>query len=593
MRWEVNRSTGRTSRYERSARAGPGGFKSRPAAPAVSFPGGTDLARRGAADRIVTQRGFRSVPGVPTASLRQIVPGCWALVGIVLLLGGTSGWAGSAEGAPVPGRLSVVGQSPSIVPTLGSAVAYTPSTFWSLDLQTNSSNAIATDPAVRSYLNSTPFSWFRYGEWTEQCNITANVQYGDNGVISGPCAYNLSALRSWCGSVAARCHLVLPLPAENNNSEEDAFIANWIVHVVGIQPQYWSVGNEPSLWKHFGIPWTRWSPSDHSRPTPLAYAVELRSTMRAVRQVDPGARFMGLEAASPANAAWFATVAQLDVGRIAAIGYHSYPVGSPTNETLAQFLSPLRSSSNVTSTYATVRSDLASGCTGCAAIPVFLHEFNAGPGNGASPFGGSYANAVFLGASVVQALEANVTQFTVFNLQSNTTAFGYGLLNRTDAVAPTGTLFSSLLSHLVRGSVHPVSSGVGSAWGVLTENSLRASLLIVNANLTSSVSIPASSFARSGTVGTLLDWNASLANPRSVWGRLPANLTVPPEGMVLAEMPAASVASPPPIGGHLRPAGLGVLPPPAPPTLAIPRSVGLAGLRQVVGSGRGAQRPWH
>ena len=63
---------------------------------------------------------------------------------------------------------------------------------------------------------------------------------------------------------------------------------------------------------------------------------------------------------------------------------------------------------------------------------------------------------VFLAASVVQALETNVTQFTVFNLQTNGSSFGYSLMNQTDAVAPTGLLFSAVLSHLVRGWVYPL-----------------------------------------------------------------------------------------------------------------------------------------
>jgi hypothetical protein len=179
----------------------------------------------------------------------------------------------------------------------GPLVAVTPRTFWSLDLQTNSSSGVWTDSSVRSFLNQTPFTWFRYGEGTEECNITANIMYAPNGSSMGTCQYNLTAFKLWCVSVTPRSHPVLPLPGENNNSAEDAFIADWIVHTLGFQPDYWSIGNEPQYWKHYGIPWQNWSVLDNSRATPVAYAIQLKAAISAVTALNPGPKFMGLDSA--------------------------------------------------------------------------------------------------------------------------------------------------------------------------------------------------------------------------------------------------------------------------------------------------------
>jgi len=474
------------------------------------------------------------------------------LVGLLLglaiswLVSNTNGIPGSSTVDVGSSETEIVPGAASVATSIGPPIAVTPATFWSLDLQTNNSSGIWSDGAVRSFLNATPFTWFRYGELTEECNISANVMYGPNGTPVGPCAYDLTALKSWCRSVSFACHLVLPLPAENNNPAEDAFIANWIVHTVGIRPQYWSIGNEPMLWRHYGIPWANWSVRDHSRPTPLAYARQLNATIQAVRAVDPGARFMGLEAASPNDLPWFTEVARLDRAGIAAIGYHSYPFTTSKNESLQQFLAPLQSPSNISTTYPLVQADVGSACPRCGSIPVFLHEFNAGPGNGASPFGGSYANAVFLAGSVVQALRANVTQFTVFNLQSDSSQFGYSLLNRTDAIAPTGRLFSEVLNHLVRGGVYsPVPApSLGNVWSVLTRDATRGSLLIVNANLTGPVTIPTTSYLRVGSRVHEIAWNSSTPGPTNSTGSVSANYTIPAMGILLLSFSASALHAP-------------------------------------------------
>src|SRR5580700_2741045 len=87
---------------------------------------------------------------------------------------------GTALGAaPSPGALwapsPLVGHLDRGLP-----IATTPSTFWSLDAQTSCARCLWTSPSVRSYLNQTPFTWVRYGENLDSCNITTDTLYGPN-----------------------------------------------------------------------------------------------------------------------------------------------------------------------------------------------------------------------------------------------------------------------------------------------------------------------------------------------------------------------------------------------------------------------------
>lgn len=433
----------------------------------------------------------------------------------------------------------------------GSLLAVTPSTFWSIDLQTNNSSGVWTDPAVRSFLNQTPFTWVRYGQDTEACDITANILYWSNGTVQGPCHYDLSAFRTWCLSEHPKCRSVIFLPGESNNSSETAYAAAWVVRTLGFQPDYFNLGNEPSLWTHYGIPWTHWKSSDRSTPTPLDYAFDFHAAVLAVRAVDPGAKFIGIEGTCACGAPWFADLVRIDGRLISAFAYHSYPSRGHTNETLPEFLSPLFSRDNITSTFPRVRSYFDHLCVRCPTIPLFLNEYNAGPGWAASVFNATYPNALFLGASVVQALRANVTQLTLFNLQSNNSTYGYAMMNDTNVVGPTGLLFSGMLQHLTQGNVYAgrFNTSTGGVVSVLTQNTRRATLYIVNTNLTNATHVSVGKVFRLGANDSLGRWAPSMSTP--IWGptRAVANYTIPPEGMLLLSAPIGATFPTPPTPG--------------------------------------------
>lgn len=426
---------------------------------------------------------------------------------------------------------------PGVTATLlnGSQVAKTSGRFWSIDAQTNCPSCISTNPTVRSYLNQSPFHWVRYDAQSDQCYLPTNTFYSDSGQASKGCALNISALKTWCTSTAIHCHSILTLPGENNNSALDAAVAKWVVSTVGFQPDYWNIGNEPMGWTHYGIPWSQWRTTDHSTPTPLAYAFDVQAAIKAVRAVDPAAKFIGVEAACQCNTVWFQDVAKVDGANIAAIAYHTYPSLGLTSETLQQFYEPLSSTHNLTTSVGQVRAAILGLCSSCASLPIFVNEYNAGPGWHPSNFGGTYSNAVFLATSVIQALRANISQLTIFGLQTYTTSFGYSMLNGKNLVSPPGQLFTGLLSHMVVGKVYATgirstSSGV---WSVLTTRGTSGSLLVVNLNLNHSVSLSLGTAFPIGIAGNVYRWAPGGAAPTSSSGLTLGSYTIPSQGILL------------------------------------------------------------
>lgn len=380
-------------------------------------------------------------------------------------------------------------------------------TFWSVVAQTSCSTCIATNPSVGKFLNSTSFNWIRYGQGADECNVTSNTYYSGTGSSSKPCQLNLAAFVRWCVSLTPHCHSILNLPGENNNSAEDAYTASYVVHTLHFQPDYWEVGNEPTGWTHYGLPWPKWQSGDNRRPTPVAYAWDVHAAIAAVTKVDPGAKFIGIETACQCNGNWLQAVARIDGSQIAAIAYHTYPT-TATQETLKQFYAPLASINNITNSYRQVRAAIAGQCATCGQLPIFINEYNAGPGWTPSNWGGTYANAVFLAASTVQAIEARVPMLSIFAVQSSSPNFGYSMMNGQGSVGPTGLLYTEILRHVGYGVAYAthLGSSLPGVYSVLIKNGTREALLVVNTNLGSSL-----------TLSLALGFPLSLTGHRYVW----------------------------------------------------------------------------
>jgi hypothetical protein len=465
-----------------------------------------------------------------------------SFVVVALLLVPSLGLAGAATIRP--------GSDSGIQPALGSVAATllrgaiagtSSSTFWAVIAQTHNPTAIASEPSVGGFLNGTPITWFEYTQQTEQCNITTNVLYSDSGTRVGGCGFDIQSLKTWCVSRGPDCHAILLLPGENNNSAEDANIANYIVHTLHFQPSYFGIGNEPMLWTHYGIPWGQWKLTDHSTPSPLAYAFDVKAAIGAVRAVDSNAKFIGIEADCQCSPKWFSDVVTVDGPLISAIAYHSYPsVTKKTVVTPTQLFAALASPLNITTSYAQVRADIVGLCPRCGTLPIFLAEYNSGPGWGPSDLAGTWSGSVFLAASVVQAIRANVTMFSTFNLQSSGGGVTWSMINALGTAGYEGRLYEKLFAHIAMGGFRneSVATSVGNVWSVVTFDAAgHHTLLVVNANATRSIDLDLNRALWIGpsSAPTTYEWSPGMYNPSVSSGILSASYTIPAQGILMID----------------------------------------------------------
>lgn len=404
-------------------------------------------------------------------------------------------------------------------------------TFWAINGQTASAHAFDTDSNIGHFLNSSPIRFVQIGGGSDYCNASTDVLWTDSGTFSPGCNFNVGAFKAWCYSLAPHCSSEFVLPGENNNTGQDASIANYLVNTLGFSPTYWAIGNEPLGWKHFGIAWPNWRTSDSSAPTALAYAVEVRSQINAIRAL-PGlssAKFIGVEAAEVGDGytSVLHDVGSVDGALISGVSYHSYPHNSSTPNNSTYLGSLMNPTQNLSYTTSSARSALLGGCSGCSSLPIFTMEYNGGPAapsNGAVPQDSEFVGAVFISASVVQALEWNTGLLSYFKLQSSDSTYGFALMNSTDSLSPVGVLYKKVLPYLAGADVDNVSvrvPGSNNFWSVMLHTVTSAghtiyyrySLLLVNANLTNTVSVSLGSVWPSALAGTIVSWATGAGSP--------------------------------------------------------------------------------
>ncbi len=438
---------------------------------------------------------------------------------------------------------------------VGASNGKIPAGFWGAVAQTTSPRSFTTDASLGRYVNTTPVDMIRYGQGDDECNVTSNTGWEagpSGGIRTGGCGYSIPSFKAWCYSTTPHCLSILDLAGENNNSLEDSNMANYIVNTVGFQPTYFSIGNEPSGWTHYGIPWTNWKTSDNSKPTAVDYAWDVKNAITAVKAVDPSAKFIGIEEAWCPDNSYIPAVAKLDGNSIAAIACHAYP-GPVSDPTTAQYFDPLDSAkSNLEYYYAEVRAHITGLCSSCSTMPIQIGEYNGGPSTGTpAAQDRGYDGSVFIAASAAQALDAGYSSFQYFNLQGGSSCI-YCLLNSTNAESPAAVLYSSVLPLLGSGDVYNISvsgSNSGNLWTTLVYNPTTeaGSLLFVNANLTNAVSFSLPSpYLTAGAPGTATSWNSSSTHPvTTAYASLPSQFSVPPLSTFLVTAKAPMVPSGP------------------------------------------------
>jgi len=387
-----------------------------------------------------------------------------------------------------------------------------------------------------AFFNSTPMTWFRAYGGGDSYDPTTQINYvpppgGGTYVPQSGSLINLTAFRAWCLSRNPTCSWLAYLPAEENNTQAAVHYALWYHKVLRFGPTEWQFGNEPTAWTHYGINMTRWSTTDNSTPTGTAYAVMVRNYITAIQAIFPSDRFVGIEAACACNSTLVTQSAAVDGKRVTAMAYHGFPSATtPTSSPLNDYYASLWSSSNITNTAAHFRSIVAASCSACSNLPLELGAYQAGPSGNLSPLSTQHPGAVFLAASVVQALEANLSDLTLFNS-------GYMYNSTSNTILPQGMLAQRILANMTMGSdyaVH-VSTGAQGIFAVETRNGSAESVLFVNANVSRSISfsLPLSVFSP-GTTNSYWFWSGSATEPAAHRGvTLPTAFQLPPQSILL------------------------------------------------------------
>jgi hypothetical protein len=414
----------------------------------------------------------------------------------------------------IPGSLTPSSSSGGVSTTLviGNSTGTLNSSFFGVDVHVVGNGSIS----LQSQTIGTPFVSFRFtpqGEATDQIH---SIVYNQSGV--GSPVYDEGDSAFIAGCKALGCSATMMVPAEIDNPAEAAATVLYVEKNLSFHPQYWAIGNEPQQWTHWGIPWTQWRPSDHSSPSPMAYALEVQQYVLSIRAVDPTAKLIGLESVvgGTTDAAWFRDLVQVDGPNISAVAYHAYPGGNGSIPgSLTNFYGALTNPISFPLNYPATVALVRQACPSCQ-IPVFVDEFNSALGGNYSGLMTTFPEVPFTAAALSIAIQENVPRTMFFDLEDLDGMMPYGLLTLGAPPRPAFFLFTGILDHLLTGTVLNVTAP-GAPNGVtalLTENTTAASLMLVNTNLSSSLTfaIP-DGLAKLTGPGTSYSWDDGSPGP--------------------------------------------------------------------------------
>ena len=414
--------------------------------------------------------------------------------------------------------------------------------FFGINGESAQTAAFTTVPKLGTYLNSTPIGMIRYSAGEDECNVTSNTDWSPGllgGVATPGCAYDIASFAAWCDSLSPHCESDVGLPGENNDSSEDAYYAQYIVNTLGFQPTYWSIGNEPISWTHYGIPWKNWKITDDSTATGTAYAVDVRNAVKAVSAVDPAAQFVGIQSYWCPDTTYTDPTAAIDGNSVDAMACHVYTNDGTSTPSTQQYFASLTGPHSITSNYYAIQDHIESLCNTCGSIPIQISEYQGGPVSVPAPQDRQYDGAIWLAASLVQAADAGIPSVQIFDLQG-TSGCQFCLLNSNYDPDAQGLLLSDVFENVELG--HPVynvtvSSSDSNLWATVIHDwaTNETQVLFVNANVSHAETFGVmTKFFGVGQPGSIISWNNSAPTPTSTsYHALPSRITVPSVGLVL------------------------------------------------------------
>jgi hypothetical protein len=342
---------------------------------------------------------------------------------------------------------------------------------------------------------------------------------------------NLSNFVSLCAAVG--CHAILQLPAEINDSAFDAYEVAYIqqnlTYLVagterqGFIPWMWELGNEPSLWTNFDVPWANWSTGDHSTISPSEYAplvnrivARILGTVNFTAPIDPIGGSGGNATEDPI---WVGSALEGAGANSSYVSVHSYLEGNAAPNAPA-FYAPLYKARNTLPTsLSNLRATIDGACASCADIGIVISE--AGASNGETKnvaFESTFPMAMWDAVEAIQAAAAGVRSIDYFAYENEYPGSLVNASSGVEVLEPDYYLFKDVTPYL--GSTVLNASLNNSDGGKLQVGAYQGpndtwSLLFVNLDTVNSIAVNLTQTGVLPTQGQIqvYTWNASTPEP--------------------------------------------------------------------------------
>jgi hypothetical protein len=342
------------------------------------------------------------------------------------------------------------------------------------------------------------------------------------------------------------CKAIMQLPAEIDKPATAAAYASYVVHTLGYQPAYWEIGNSPSGWIHFGVPWSKWATEGGGNTTPLPFANEVHTYIKAVHAVDLAAKFLALGAGEGGKnyaKAWVEDLASVDGHELSGISVHSYILGGPSNPTDAELFANLQGRYSLPAQLSADQSYIKAACPTCTSLKVFVTEINAAEVSPYNKLLHAFPGTLYLAAEITQGLRLRAVNLDWFCYDCNFT----GAWSR----APQQWqmqyyLFSDITTHLKTKTLPTTLTGPSTFYGMATYDGSGLSLLFVNVNTTTAVKVnlDQSGFILGVSGVTQYMWKDGSNLPTKSSVTLSSTLSLPPLSIAVLAVGTAGTISP-------------------------------------------------
>lgn len=466
--------------------------------------------------------------------------GLLVVIAVVLLVASVGILAASRSGAGSESQSSPLATSSttgSVVVGSASDEQAISSAFWGINIAAAQRfNAVDAASVAATPVN---YLLFPSGNLGEELNYTSGVLTKPNGAHS---SVDTSAQDFVTSCKLIGCKAIMQLPAEIDDPATAAYFASYVVHTLKFQPAYWQIGNDPSGWTHFGVPWSEWKGGRGGNATPLAFANLVHAYIAAVTPVDPSGQFLALGAGMGGpdyDKPWVEELAKVDGKELTGISVHSYVLGtSPSKPTDAELFANLNGPYSLPDQLTADRSYIQAACSACTQLKVFVTEINAAEDDSYSTLLSSFAGTLYLAAETIQGLTLHATNLDWFAYDSD---YPGAWSEHPLRWQMQYYLFSDVLTQLKGDTLPTTVTGPATFFAIATCDSSGLALLLVNVNTATAVDISASQagFVLDHPGVTEYSWSDGASRPSASSVSLSNTVKVPPESIVLLKVAPA------------------------------------------------------